>query len=203
MGPSLRFLASRAGRLAALAGACACGAALWACITAPPPSAPSLAKCRPSILHTSVSPPADEILTAWPPGDTVLVPITIQSCNPTDGFHTNAFIDYDPVFNPGPDYASGTTPFALNGEPTNVEVTLHQLPRDLACHRVEILVAHDFNRDPSEPHVPDAFGGDSVTWFYSPSGGLNGCPQYDAGDGSSPADASGETPLFHGDGGLE
>jgi hypothetical protein len=203
MSRSHRFLASRAGLLAALSGA-ACGAGMWACITAPPPRPPSLEPCRPSILHTSVSPPAGEILTSWPPGDTFLVPVTIQSCDPTDGFHTNAFIDYDPVFNPNPEYASGTMSFAINGEPTPVEVTLHQLPRDQLCHRVEIFVAHDFNRLPSEPHVPDAIGGDSVTWFYSPSGGLNGCPQYDAGDGASAADSSGDAPPFvHGEGGLE
>ena len=46
-----------------------------------------------------------------------------------------------------------------------------------ACHTLEILVALGFTED----HTPASPGGDSITWFYSPTGSLADCPVYDAG----------------------
>ena len=45
------------------------------------------------------------------------------------------------------------------------------------CHTIEIVVALGF----LENHTPYAIGGDSVTWFYAPTGSLADCPLFDAG----------------------
>jgi len=75
-------------------------------------------------------------------------------------------------------------------------------PADLnACHTVEILVALTFVED----HTPDSIGGDSVTWFYSPTGNLADCPVYDAGPYDASVDAFEASAAGEGgdDGGVE
>jgi hypothetical protein len=69
-----------------------------------------------------------------------------------------------------------------------------------ACHVIEFVVALTF--EPQSPHTPAPPGGDSVVWFYNASGGLTGCPSYDAGslDGALPTEAS-DGPVEAPDGG--
>jgi hypothetical protein len=65
------------------------------------------------------------------------------------------------------------------------------------CHVVEIVVALRLNsvKDPKNAHTPDDPGGDSVTWFFSPSGDFAGCPVLDAGITPLPPDAALESGL--------
>jgi len=59
---------------------------------------------------------------------------------------------------------------------------------DSLCHRIDFLVAHQF--DPGSAHTWDSVGGDIVSWFFNPGGNPNGCPLYDAGalqDGAFPS----------------
>jgi hypothetical protein len=65
------------------------------------------------------------------------------------------------------------------------------------CHTIEFFAVHQFAVVEGGPiplyHVPDGVGSDSVTWFYAPGGGLDGCPVYDAGifeDGATPPDSA-------------
>jgi hypothetical protein len=202
MDRSLRFRV-RAWWLAAAAVGCGCGAAaaIVACITPFPPPVPTLQTCRPTILDTSVVPP-EGVLTEWPHDNLFIVPVTYSSCDPTDGFFVNAFIDFDPVFNPFPVTTSGHQNFALDGGAAEIGVSLPQ-PDSLSCHEIEIIVAHAFNGMALAQHTPDSVGGESVKWFYSARGGINGCPQFDAGDGAFPVDSPGDSLPFVPDGGSE
>jgi len=48
---------------------------------------------------------------------------------------------------------------------------------------VEVVVALRLSSqvDARNSHTPAEPGGDIATWFYNPSGDLNGCPALDAG----------------------
>ena len=49
----------------------------------------------------------------------------------------------------------------------------------------------DIARGANVAHSPVDPGGDSVTWFYSPTGDLAGCPVLDAGSDASRSDDAG------------
>jgi hypothetical protein len=167
-----------------------------ACVLADPPaSVPPTPLAPPEIDHELVVPPVTSILAAWP-GE-FDVPILVL--DPSVTVEWEAFLDYDPLGNHG-----GQLPYVPLGEVgpgqdvddagERMLVANIPAPPDLTtCHTLEIIVAFGF-----ENHAPNSVGGDSVTWFYSPTGSLDGCPIFDfeagapdAGeDGSSPVDAS-------------
>jgi hypothetical protein len=197
MGRSRRFVRARAWWLAAASAACAVAASVVACITPLPPPIPTLATCKPSILTESVV-PVDEILMEWPADNRFIVPVTYQSCDPTDGFDYAMFIDFTPTPVPSaPVYGPAHLFFASDGGATIVDIAVAQPQDGNTCHVIEIKVAHVLN----PPHVPDSLGGASVHWYYSATGSINGCPQYDAGDGAFPIDSPSDTLPFVPDGG--
>ncbi len=163
------------GATACLAGAIASS---FACITAPPPDLPTPRQHRPTILHSSVVPSPDEVLTQWPADNTFLVPVELEDTNAI--FYYDAFVDYDPYANSKPIFLRVAVPSATtyDGGITIVSFSL-AAPDSVLCHRIEFLVAHQFNA--SSEHTPDSIGGDLVSWLYSAGGGPNGCPLYDAG----------------------
>lgn len=182
-----------------IAAAWACGlvgaamAVESACITAPPPQLPVEPEERPTILHDSVSPPADVPLVEWPAGDEFIVPIQLDDQN--EQFCWDVFIDYNPYGTAGGTglVPSGVTcetapPSALDGGVFPLSFTLGE-PDPGTCHRIQFNVAHAFE---SDSHTPDSIGGDSITWTFVPGGGPD-CPAYDAGviedGGTSAADA--------------
>jgi hypothetical protein len=193
---SLRSFRFRAWGLAAAAAACTAMAMSFACIVAPPPSPPKLEPCRPIIDTTSVQPPAG-ILTDWPTGH-FTVPVEAQSCDPTDGFDYRVFVDFPSQ--PNQAVTGVRTAYPLGGGPSLVQFDLMQ-PNDLGCHVIEFVAAHAFN--PTAPHLSDSIGESTVTWLYSRSGGINGCPSYDAGDGSFPPDGAADSLPFTPEGGQE
>jgi hypothetical protein len=189
-------------RIFAAASACVVAGALAtaACIVAPPPDLPPQYVHRPTILHDSVVPPANEILTASQLPDsgelTFLIPIQLD--DPSAPFLWRMFIDYnyDPSSVPQePDTGGQFQPTisTLDGGTVVLSVTVAFQDGKLAtpyCHRIEFVVAYGF----SAPHTPDSLGGDTVTWLYNGAGGSDGCPlSYDGsalGDGGwSMADA--------------
>jgi hypothetical protein len=178
--------------LALFSAACSCAAvalaATTACLTAPPPDLPQPPLHRPTILHESVKPPPDEILTALPVE--FLVPIVLEDANET--YEWDVFVDFDP----GAPTPSAPVRFPTQETPTGLDGGVVLQPFSLSandgldpssCHRIEFLVAHGFNT--GTPHTWDSIGGDIVSWLYNPGGSPAGCPVYDAGslqDGAFP-----------------
>ncbi|MDP9152457.1 MAG: hypothetical protein M3O36_21230 [Myxococcota bacterium] len=163
------------GGLGCVAGAIAANSG---CVTAPPPDLPKPRQHRPTILHGSVVPPPDEVLTQWPADGTFLVPVELEDNNAI--FYYDAFIDYNPYTNSKPVFLRVAVPgvTAYDGGVTIIAFSMTP-PDSVLCHRVEFLVAHQFNTN--SEHTPDSIGGDIVSWLYNPGGGPNGCPVYDAG----------------------
>jgi hypothetical protein len=148
-----------------------------ACVLADPPaSVPPTPLAPPEIDHELVVPPVTSILAAWP-GE-FDVPILVL--DPSVTVEWEAFVDYDPLGNtnvlpyvppgevgPGQDVDDAGERMLIANIPPPADLT--------ACHTLEIIVALGF----AEPHTPNSVGGDSVTWFYSPTGSPDGCPIFD------------------------
>ncbi len=166
------------------------------CVIAESPSdLPVLPDFRPTILHGSTVPSSSAVLGAFP--DKFVVPVELV--DPTVPFDYRSYIDYNPITGEGNvQEASGTSlPSGVRARVRILEVGMTP-PADLdRCHVIEVLVALRF-RDTigQSSHTPVEPGGDSVTWIYSPTGDLRGCPVLDAGlpppvDGGPGGDAGG------------
>lgn len=181
------------------------------CLTTAPPAVSTTSAPRPSILQDSVVPPPDELLFELP--SEFDVPVQLQ--DPSEPFVYDVFEDYSTVYatesqyaiqpvNPLPAYGPFTvTPSgAEDGGVVFVSFTpddLNPPPDPTTCHTFQFLVVAGFatvEGGQSLYHVPDAVGGDSVTWIYAPGGSLDGCALYDAGifeDGATPPDGAADT----------
>jgi hypothetical protein len=165
-----------------------------ACVLADPPaSVPATPVVAPEIDHELVVPPVTSILTAWPAEGEFDVPILVL--DPSVTVEWEAFVDYDPLSGGQPYVAPGEVGPGQDVDDAGERLLVARIPppADLtSCHTLEILVALGF----AENHTPNSVGGDSVTWFYSPTGSLDGCPIFEAGvpdageDASAPVDAS-------------
>jgi hypothetical protein len=152
------------------------------CLTTPPADLPASPMHRPTILHDGVSPPDDQLLIEWPPDDTFVVPVQLD--DPNQVFRYDVFVDYNGSSTALPSYVgAGQGQAGIDGGIVTVPIPLQPPAPVQSCHRIEVLVVHDFAMANGAPlfHTPDMVGGDSVVWFYTPSGGLDGCAIYDAG----------------------
>jgi len=156
----------------------------------PPPDLVKAQKHHPLIVRSALSPPLNVVLPALPPR----FDVTVELIDPnTPSFVYEVFVDYDGA-NPRaqPDFVPNApltpSPGTTDGNRASFNFALAEssAPDRSACHRIELLVALSF--DLSAPHTPDAYGADSVVWFYNPSGDPTRCPLYDAGsaDGALP-----------------
>lgn len=179
-------LRSGAPRAVALAVAfVAVAAVVDACVIAEPPTdLPRLPETRPTILRGSVVPTASAVLGRWP--DKFTVPVELADPRATIWY--SAFVDYNPATGEGIEGASPTpSEFEPGSGQTQGRVRTLEIPITTPsldrCHVVEVVVAMRFKAttDSKNAHTPDEPGGDSVTWFFSPSGDLAGCPVLDAG----------------------
>jgi hypothetical protein len=157
-----------------------------ACVIADPPSdLTQLPEFPPSIVRGSVVPSASAVLAKWP--TKFIVPVELV--DPRAPIFYSAFVDYNPITGEGIDGASPAesdyTPGSTIGNVRTLEILVAEPPAgDLyRCHVVEIIVALHLTStaDSRLAHSPAAPGGDSVTWFFNPSGDLAGCPEQDAG----------------------
>lgn len=141
---------------------------------------PSIPRRRPVIVQSELSPPASVVLGTYP--EKLIVPVELA--DPTDAIEYSAFLDYNPL--------TGQTFLdrkRITFDPSNVATAVRTLEIPLAapvdldrCHTIEVVVALSLSgNDSLAAHTPAPPGGDSVTWFYSPSGDLAGCPALDAG----------------------
>jgi hypothetical protein len=153
-----------------------------ACVIADPaPEVPVPPPHRPTILHGSVVPPDTAILSQFP----LSFEVPVELVDPSQAFEYNVFVD--DVFK----FHGSVEP-----DPTLTDAGIRVIPVTLSppdpafCHVIEFIVALHF--EGADPHSPDSTGGDSVAWFYNPSGNPGGCPLYDAGglDGAFPPDGA-------------
>ncbi|HXX67456.1 MAG TPA: hypothetical protein VEK07_09760 [Polyangiaceae bacterium] len=169
------------------------------CLTTAPPAVSTPPLPRPTILQDSVVPPPDQLLVELP--SEFAVPVQLQ--DPSETFRYDVFVDYptnpSPVIFPvtvTPSGAedAGIVPVSFTPDEMNPP------PDPTTCHTIQFLVVQDFAQVEAGPilyHVPNLVGGDSVTWFYAPGGGIDGCPVYDAGifeDGATPPDGEADAP---------
>jgi len=155
---------------------------LAGCFVAPSPALSQWPARRPTIVHDSVVPSTNRILTQLPVDSTLLVPVELD--DPNESVEYELFVDY---------YASDPTSLVANGQTLpNVSASRGailviglSLDTNAArarlstpdCHRIEAMVAHGF----TAVHAPDGVGGDSVTWLYDGAGNAEACPVADAG----------------------
>jgi hypothetical protein len=193
----------RCGRIAGLAAIVAAIVAPACLIAEPSSDIPRLAPQRPHIVRTSVVPSAGAVLATFP--TTVTVPVELS--DPTLTFQYTVFVDYDPATNSG--WLGSMTGTETCPQSTFAQAGLGGTARILSfdtekpqdpgfltqCHVIEVLVALqlDCGHDSNAAHSPPEPGGDSVTWFYSPSGDFSACAGLDAGLEASVGDG-GQTP---------
>ena len=162
----------------AIAAAISCGA--LACVIADPPTElPRPAERRPTIVRASVVPSTTAVLGSWPS----LFILPVELSDPRSDLLWATFIDYNPATGEG---FIQTDKSVYEADSTNGNIRMLEIPIPVPsadrCHVVEVIVALRLNtRDPRNAHTPEEPGGDSVSWFYSPSGDLAGCPVLDAG----------------------
>lgn len=151
-----------------------------ACVIADPPTdLPRPSERRPTIVRASVVPSTSSVLGSWP--SKFIVPVELS--DPLAEISWASFIDYNPVTGEGfiQDDTSKYEPASTRGNIRLLEIPI-TVPSLDRCHYVEVIVALRLNtRDPRNAHTPEEPGGDSVGWFFSPSGDLAGCPVLDAG----------------------
>jgi hypothetical protein len=160
-----------------------------ACIPEPPPDLPDLPRARPTILRASVVPPASAVLGSFP--SKFIVPVELA--DPTESFLSVAYIHYNPLTGSGRQGRAEESRFERSntvGRVRTIDVVLSP-PAPDRCHVIDVIVARRFE-DEARPRRPvDPPGGDIVTWFYSPSGTLAGCPSLDAGFDAEPPPSDG------------
>jgi hypothetical protein len=141
---------------------------------------PTIPRRRPFIVQGDVVPAASTVLGTFP--EKLIVPVELA--DPTSDFEYSAFLDYNPL--------TGQTLLLRDRatfDRTNVSSGVRTLelsltpPSDLdRCHTIEVVVALRLSGGFGVgAHTPAEPGGDSITWFYNPNGGLAGCPSLDAG----------------------
>jgi hypothetical protein len=176
--------------------------AVAACLLPLPPDQAVLPNVRPTIVRTSVLPVPERVITQLQ-GNLV---VPVELIDPSQRFEWRLYVDYDPSGistmpndpeDPGGRIGKGESPPDGTDRTIRVlEIPLSRLVSDLSpqrCHVIEILVAQAFlGESRREGHTPKPPGGDTVSWFYSPNGTLDGCPVqavtlFDAG----PNDAAG------------
>jgi hypothetical protein len=179
--------------LPVLAAALACViviVALDACILAQPSGElPHLPETRPTILHASTVPSETSVVTRWP--QTFIVPVELT--DPTVRVVYAAFLDFDALTGDGLVDINNSDFVQANTVGRTRTLTVAIPEPDRRCHKVEVVVALRLagETDGKNSHTPAEPGGDISTWFYNPSGDLDGCPALDAGIDASPdADAS-------------
>ena len=153
------------------------------CILAQPSGElPTIPETRPTILHASTVPSETSVVTRWP--QTFIVPVELV--DPTVRIFYAAFVDYDELNNEGlqgPPLDSNFEAANTVGRTRTLTVAIPEPSDPGRCHKVEVVVALRLSstNDAKNSHTPAEPGGDIATWFYNPSGGLDGCPALDAG----------------------
>jgi hypothetical protein len=179
--PSRTARSRRVGIASALVAIGAAAILVNACVIADPPTdLPRLPDKRATIVRASVVPSTTSVLGSWP--TKVIIPVELSDSRAT--LKWAAFVDYNPATGEGYDSkGESNEATSTNGNIRTLEIPI-TTPSSDRCHIVEVIVALNLNLNTTDSrtlHTPEPPGGDSVSWFYSPSGDLAGCPVLDAG----------------------
>ncbi len=193
---------------AAAAVATICASLAAACIIADPSTDfPLPPDRRPTIIRDHAVPPTSRVLGDLPPNFTFLIDV---EADPTKTVYWHLFVDYDDFHQNGP--PAGLVGRDKSDPQIGADAGVRQIalqpdipfaPDPGRCHVIEALVALSFQFDVgAQAHAFKPPGGDSIVWFYSPTGDLSGCPVFDAGiDGGSGPDSAGAPKVTEGGGG--
>jgi hypothetical protein len=163
------------------------------CLTTPPSDLAPTLEPPPTVLHDALIPPDDQLLSQWPLDDMFIIPVRLDG--PNQHFAYDVFIDDDGSRHALPVWmGTGGGQSGIDGGVVLIPIPLQPPPpTTAACHRIEVLVVDGFATSEAGATLfrqPDSIGGDNVVWFYTPSGGLDGCETGDSGpDGASVAAA--------------
>ena len=164
-----------------------------ACVTAPPPELAQLSEQRPTILHDAVVPPANAILAEMPLE--FVVPVELD--DPEESFEWDVFVDYNPCADPTNCQPTPPSiyPQLVQPQADTVDggVVLVSFPGiadldDSLCHRIDFLVAHQFDSNRRIPGT--AWAGTSRRGSSIPAATPTAVRVYDAGalqDGAFPS----------------
>ncbi len=168
--------------------------AIGACVLAEPVGdLPRAAVTRPTIVRASTVPPAGTILSSFP--SVFIVPIELD--DPTVDLQYAAFIDFSPTNEQSVLLLETSTFEAANlkGKTRILEIPVPPPAQLGECHPIEIVIGLELSGTSAVlAHTPRNGQGDSVQWYYNPSGDLAGCPvlQIEGGAPLPPATDSGE-----------
>jgi hypothetical protein len=159
--------------------------AVSACLLADPGGdLPRIPPRRPFIVQSRVVPTTSLVLGTFP--SKLVVPVELA--DPQVPLQYSVFFDYNPATGLGLQGPVTTSNFELNNLQSGLRILEIPLtpPPDLdRCHTLEVVVALQLGPAGNAAHTPREPGGDSVSWFYSPTGDLAGCPALDAGPGAA------------------
>jgi hypothetical protein len=163
------------------------------CLTTPPSGLAPTLEPPPTVLHDALIPPDDQLLSQWPLDNMFIIPVRLEG--PNQHFAVDVFIDDDGSHRALPVWiGTGGGQSGIDGGVVLMPIALQPPPpTTAACHRIEVFVVDGFATSEAGATLygqPDSIGGDSVVWFYTPTGGLDGCETQDSGpDGPSGAAA--------------
>jgi hypothetical protein len=163
------------------------------CLTTPPSELAPTLEQPPTVLHDALIPPDDQLLSQWPLDNTFIIPVRLEG--PNQHFMYDVFIDDDGSGHALPVWVgAGEGQSGFDGGVVVIPVPIQPPPpTTAACHRIEVFVVDGFATLEAGATLfrqPDSIGGDAVVWFYTPTGGLDGCETRDSGpDGASLAAA--------------
>jgi hypothetical protein len=187
------------------------GAVLAACIIADPPTdLPRPTPRKPTIIRSTAVPPDTRVLGTFPDptqGQGFHVEVEVDPSAPK-GLTWRLYLDYVPVTLDSTQIGTGDIPLdPTSAHPEIREVDMIPGPStrsDLTrCHVFEGIVSFPPAGGGTSTHDYDPELGDSITWFYSPTGDVSGCPVFNSGLDGSFRDVQADNGLAIGDGGLE
>jgi hypothetical protein len=186
-----------------------------ACIIADPPTdLPRPSPKKPTIIRSTADPPTSRVLGRFPDnnlGEAFEVDVDVD---PSAVLEWRLFVDYDDPTVSNVDTLVGHEVLlpdlaSPDAGPRHVRMAdgLGQSPDPTRCHVIEGAVALVVNgvssfTNQNTPAV-NANLGDSIVWFYSPTGDLSGCPVYKSGLDGAFIDVASDAPLQTGEGGPD
>lgn len=149
-------------------------------IAEPQTDLPTVPTFRPLVVRGSAVPPPNGVLGVYP--EQLVVPIELV--DPSVAFKWRVYVDYNPITGAGLEVDGTSAPSGIPARIRTLEIqTVRRTDLD-RCHVIEFIVARSFlgEFEGKNAHTPNEPGeADSITWFYSPTGDLAGCPVLDAG----------------------
>jgi hypothetical protein len=181
--------------------------ALAACIIADPPTdLPRPTPRKPTIIRSTAVPPDTRVLGTFPDATQGQGFHVEVEADPTSQLSWSLYLDYDPLTNNGL-IGQDSIPVDLSSQDAGIR-EVNMVPRrpvqpdPTLCHVVEGIVTLPQQRGSTSPHAYDPATGDSIVWFYSPTGDLSGCPIFTGGLDGAFRDVQPDA-LAIGDGGTE